>query len=415
MSAPSKNEAGAWTGPLSILSGHHLALVVTGGVAAYKAAELARVWTRAGARVRAILTENAVRFVTPLTFEALTGEPTYLSLWSRPQYDIEHIELAAWAEAATVAPATANFLAKMAHGLADDFASTFLLAFSGPTLAAPAMNNRMLAAPATRDNLKILTQRGVTLLKPDTGLLACGEIGAGRLAEIDVIALATARALAPQDFAGRAVAISAGSTWESWDDIRFLANRSTGRMGRELALAAWLRGARVTLIAGPTVPEPPTLPNLIFTRAESTCDLLVALKKADFDTLIMAAAPADFRPAHRVTGKVKKKVTPPALTLATNPDILKTLPRWVGEVVVGFAAEDDDLVNRARAKLADKNLDLVVANQAGGPEGAFGSPNNHIRLVFRDGTVTELSPRPKFAVAWAILEAVATLNPRTTN
>jgi phosphopantothenoylcysteine decarboxylase/phosphopantothenate--cysteine ligase len=336
-------------------------------------------------------------------------------MWSRPQYNIEHIELAAWAEAATVAPATANFLAKMAHGLADDFASTFLLAFSGPTLAAPAMNNRMLSAPATRNNLKTLTQRGVTLLKPDTGLLACGEVGAGRLAEIDVITLTTARALTPQDFAGRAVAVSAGSTWESWDDIRFLANRSTGRMGRELALAAWLRGARVTLIAGPTVPEPPTLPNLIFIRVESTCDLLAALKGTDFDTLIMAAAPADFRPAHRVTGKVKKKVNPPALTLATNPDILKTLPRWVGEVVVGFAAEDDDLVNRARAKLADKNLDLVVANQAGGPGGAFGSPNNHIRLIFRDGTVTELSPRPKFAVAWAILEAVATLHPRTTN
>ncbi len=415
MSAPSNNEAGAWTGPLSILAGRRLALVVTGGVAAYKAAELTRVWTRAGARVRAILTENAVRFITPLTFEALTGEPAYLSMWSRPQYNIEHIELAAWAEAATVAPATANFLAKMAHGLADDFASTFLLAFSGPTLAAPAMNNRMLSAPATRDNLKTLTQRGVTLLKPDTGLLACGEVGAGRLAEIDVITLTTARALTPQDFAGRAVAVSAGSTWESWDDIRFLANRSTGRMGRELALAAWLRGARVTLIAGPTVPEPPTLPNLIFIRVESTCDLLAALKGTDFDTLIMAAAPADFRPAHRVTGKVKKKVNPPALTLATNPDILKTLPRWVGEVVVGFAAEDDDLVNRARAKLADKNLDLVVANQAGGPGGAFGSSNNHIRLIFRDGTVTELSPRPKFAVAWAILEAVATLHPRTTN
>ncbi|KXS56215.1 MAG: hypothetical protein AMR96_03945 [Candidatus Adiutrix intracellularis] len=415
MSAPSNNEAGAWTGPLSILAGRRLALVVTGGVAAYKAAELTRVWTRAGARVRAILTENAVRFITPLTFEALTGEPAYLSMWSRPQYNIEHIELAAWAEAATVAPATANFLAKMAHGLADDFASTFLLAFSGPTLAAPAMNNRMLSAPATRNNLKTLTQRGVTLLKPDTGLLACGEVGAGRLAEIDVITLTTARALTPQDFAGRAVAVSAGSTWESWDDIRFLANRSTGRMGRELALAAWLRGARVTLIAGPTVPEPPTLPNLIFIRVESTCDLLAALKGTDFDTLIMAAAPADFRPAHRVTGKVKKKVNPPALTLATNPDILKTLPRWVGEVVVGFAAEDDDLVNRARAKLADKNLDLVVANQAGGPGGAFGSPNNHIRLIFRDGTVTELSPRPKFAVAWAILEAVATLHPRTTN
>lgn len=403
-----KNSSDTWASPLSVLVGRRLALVVTGGVAAYKAAELARILVRAGAEVRTVMTENAARFITPLTFESLTRQPAYLDMWSKPQFDIEHISLADWAEAVIVAPATANFLAKMTWGLADDFASTFLLASDAPKLAAPAMNSRMLAAPSTAANLNTLIERGVTVINSQSGLLACGVVGDGRLADLESIALMTARAVTHPDFSGVRVAVSAGPTRESWDDIRFMSNRSTGKMGRDLALAAWLRGAEVTLVGGPGVAPPPSLPQLTFKAVESTNDMLEALKTTDFQTLIMAAAPADFRPAEPVAGKIKKGGGLPELKLAANPDILKSLPRD-GRIFVGFAAEDRDLMERARGKLIDKNLDLVAANQAGGRDGAFGADDNHLWLVFKDGRTEEISSRPKFAAAWAILDAVKTL------
>ena len=407
MSAPKFNSEN-WDSPLSVLTGRRLALVVTGGVAAYKAADLARMLVRAGAEVRAVLTENAARFITPLAFESLTRQPAYLDMWSKPQFDIEHISLADWAEAVIVAPATANFLAKMAWGLADDFASTFLLASDAPKLVAPAMNSRMLAAPATMANLTALTGREVTVINSQSGLLACGAVGDGRLADLETIALMTARALTPDDFSGRRIAVSAGPTRETWDDIRFMSNRSTGKMGRDLALAAWLRGAEVTLVGGPGVVPTPVLPQLAFQAVESTADMLKALESIDFQTLIMAAAPADFRPAEPVAGKIKKSGELPNLKLAANPDILKSLPRD-GRILVGFAAEDRDLVDRARGKLIDKNLDMVAANQAGGQGGAFAAESNHLWLVFKDGRTEEISPRPKFAAAWTVLDAVKTL------
>lgn len=398
-----------WTSPFSPLSGRHLALVVTGGVAAYKAAELARLWVRAGAVVRVVMTENATRFVTPLTFESLTGQPVFLEMWSKPQFDIEHISLADWAEIVVVAPATANFLAKMAGGLADDLASTFILASEAPKLAAPAMNSRMLAAPSTQANLTTLAERGCTLINSQSGLLACGTVGDGRLADLEVITLMVARALTPSDLKGCRLAVTAGATQEPWDDIRFLSNRSTGKMGRDLALAAWLRGAEVTLVGGPVVAEVPPLPQMDFKRVETTVDMLKALETTDFQALIMAAAPADFRPADRVEGKIKKSGGPPELKLGSNPDILKSLPKN-GRLMVGFAAEDVDLVERAKGKLTDKNLDMVAANQAGGQGGgAFAASDNHLWLVFKDGRTQEITSRPKFAAAWAILDAFKTL------
>lgn len=399
-----------WDSPLSVLNDRRLALVVTGGVAAYKAAELARLWTKAGARVRAVLTENAARFISPLTFDSLTAQPAYLDMWSKNQHEIEHIALADWAEAVVVAPATANFLAKMAGGLADDFASTFILAASHlPQLAAPAMNSRMLAAPATRDNLLTLQRRGVEIIRPEGGLLACGTVGDGRLAALETIALGAARALGPGDYQGRTVAVTGGSTWEPWDDIRFLANRSTGKMGLALALTFWLRGAEVALVGGPMLETPPGLPGLSFCRVETTSDMLAAISETEFDTLVMAAAPADFRPAEVVRGKIKKGGGAPALPLAANPDILKSLPRREGRLFIGFAAEDDDLVRRASAKLAAKKLDMVAANYTGGPAGAFGADGNHLWLVYADGRVEEISARPKFAAAWAMAEAILSL------
>ena len=404
---PPAADPSAFGEALALAAGRRLALVVTGGVAAYKAADLARRLTRAGAQVRAVLTENAARFITPLTFESLTGQPAGLSQWDRPRYEIEHIALADWAEAVVVAPATANFLAKMAHGLADDLASTFLLAAASPILAAPAMNSRMLAAPATQANLELLARRGVEIIRPAEGLLACGETGPGRLPEPEIIALHAARALAPKDFTGRRLAVTAGSTWEKWDDLRFLANHSSGLMGRELALAAWLRGGLVTLVGGPSALRPPDLPGLAFQAAESTRDLLAALKALDYDTLIMAAAPADFRPAEPVTGKIKKERGLPQLPLAANPDILKSLPRRPGDMRIGFAAEDQDLVARAKKKMAAKDLDLVAANEASGSGSAFAAPESRLRLIFRDGRVLDLGRRPKFAAAWALLDAAA--------
>jgi phosphopantothenoylcysteine decarboxylase/phosphopantothenate--cysteine ligase len=395
---------------LDLVAGRCLALVVTGGVAAYKAAELARILTRAGAQVRTVLTENAARFITPLTFESLTGQPAYLSQWTRTSLEIEHVALADWAEAVVVAPATANFLAKMAHGLADDLASTFLLTASGPPiLAAPAMNSRMLAAPATKANLETLAGRGVEIITA-SGLLACGETGPGRLADLEIIALSAARALAPKDFQGRHLAVTAGSTWEKWDALRYLTNRSSGLMGRELALAAWLRGGRVTLVAGPAALKPPELPGLVPLTAESTRDMLAALENLDYDALVMAAAPADFRPATAIAGKIKKDAGPPDLPLAANPDILKSLPRRPGSLRIGFAAEDQDIVERARKKMAEKDLDMVAANEAGGPESAFAANESRVRIIFRDGRVLDLGRRPKFAAAWAILDALPGLS-----
>ncbi|MDR2934994.1 MAG: bifunctional phosphopantothenoylcysteine decarboxylase/phosphopantothenate--cysteine ligase CoaBC [Candidatus Adiutrix sp.] len=406
-------EAGAPAGPgqaLALAAGRRLALVVTGGVAAYKAAELARLLTRAGALVRTVLTKNAARFITPLTFEALTGQPAYLSQWTRRGLEIEHVALADWAEAAVAAPATANFLAKMAHGLADDLASTFILTASGrPVLAAPAMNSRMLAAPATKANLETLAGRGVEIISPASGPLACGETGPGRLADPEIIALSAIRALTPKDFLGRRLAVTAGSTWESWDELRYLTNRSSGLMGRELALAAWLRGGQVTLVGGPAALRPPELPGLASLTAESTRDLLSALETLAYDVLIMAAAPADFRPAAPIAGKIKKERGPTEMPLALNPDILKSLPRRPGGLRVGFAAEDRDILERAQKKLAKKDLDLVAANEAGGPENAFAAAESRVRLIFRDGRIMDLGRRPKFAAAWAILDAVAAL------
>jgi len=407
---PPESNPAYYSEAMALVAGRRLVLVVTGGVAAYKAADLARRLTRAGAQVRTVLTENSARFITPLTFEALTGQPAYLSQWSRTRLEIEHLALADWAEAVVVAPATANFLAKMTHGLADDLASTFLLAASGrPILAAPAMNSRMLTAPATTANLEILAGRGVEIIRPASGLLACGETGPGRLAELETIALSAARALAPKDFLGQRLVVTSGSTWETWDEMRYLTNRSTGLMGRELALAAWLRGGLVTLVRGPAALSPPELPGLTSLIAESARDLLSALESLDYEALIMAAAPADFRPAAPRAGKIKKDQGLPDMPLAVNPDILKSLPRRPGSLRIGFAAEDRDLLERASKKLAEKDLDLVAANEASGPESAFAATESRVRLVFKDGRVLDLGRRPKFSASWAILDAAAGL------
>jgi phosphopantothenoylcysteine decarboxylase/phosphopantothenate--cysteine ligase len=356
------------------------------------------------------MTEAGTRFVTPLTFEALTHQSCVWDMWSRPQAEIGHVAWSEWAEAVVVAPATANFLAKCAQGLADDFASCLMLAHEGPKLMAPAMNTGMWLNPATQANVRLLMERGLEVMVPPCGRLASGRIGPGRLPHPKAILRRTAWLLGPKPLKDKVVVVTAGATWESWDDIRYLSNRSSGQMGLALAQAAWLMGARVILIAGPSLEEPRwSGEGFDLIRVETTQRMLEAVLKSfpSVDVLVMSAAPADFRP-RRVAGKIKKdQLDQTSLVLEQTPDILKTLSQRgqaPHQLVVGFAAESEELLPRARAKLVDKGLDFIVANQAGGPRSAFGAPDTQVWLLSRDGEELEIGPGPKFGVAWALWE-----------
>ncbi len=394
---------------MSVLKGRAVVLVVTGGIAAYKAAELARLLIRDGAEVRVAMTEAGTRFVTPLTFEALTGNPVAVDMWS-PATEIGHISLADWAEAVVIAPATANIIGKMACGLADDFVSTFLLAVRAPVVVCPAMNVNMFENPAVQANLARLKELGRRVVEPETGYLACGWEAKGRLPEPALILEEVRAALSPHDLEGLSVMVTAGPTREPWDSIRFLSNRSTGRMGYALARTARRRGARVILISGPVASEPPfgveTIP------VESTVDMLEAVKDnfGRIDILVKAAAPGDFRPANRVEGKVKKTETPQPVELARNPDILAEMGKNKGNrILVGFAAEYVNLLENAKGKLESKNLDLIVANQIGAPGAAFGAETNQVSILDRDGQVQQVPLQDKEEVANVIWDRVSGL------
>ena len=389
---------------MDVLKGKSVALVVTGGIAAYKAAELARLLIRAGAQVRSAMTEAAGRFVTPLTFQTLTGYPAATDLWAEDRpFEVAHISLADWADVVVVAPATANVIGKMASGIADDFVSTFLLAVKAPVLVCPAMNVNMFEHPAVQSNLKRLSERGVRVVQPGEGFLACGWTGKGRMPEPADIVDELRDFLTPKDMGGLDVMVTAGPTREAWDGIRYLSNRSSGRMGFALAENARRRGARVVLIAGPTALEPPAGVEVI--RVESTRDMLAAVTEhfPGVSIVVKAAAPGDFRPAAPIQGKVKKGALPPPIELASNPDILAGLGRNKGDkILVGFAAESEDLIERAKGKLRAKNLDLIVANQIGRPDEAFGAETNRVWIIDREEKVEELPLAAKEEVAAAI-------------
>ncbi|MDR1545791.1 MAG: bifunctional phosphopantothenoylcysteine decarboxylase/phosphopantothenate--cysteine ligase CoaBC [Deltaproteobacteria bacterium] len=410
-------QAAIYNEPLQLLRGRRILLTVCGGVAAYKAAALASLLTRQGALVRTALTAAAQRFVAPLTFSALTGQPTVSEMWERPDKlePTAHVAWADWAEALVTAPASADFVAKLAHGLADDWPSTAALAFSGPRLTAPAMNASMYLNPATADNLALLARRGHRVLSAPEGRLACGASGPGRLAEPEIIALETARLLSAGPLRGQKVVVAGGATREPWDDIRFLSNRSSGRFGSALALAAWLLGAETVLLAGPGAAEPPgPLEGLTVARFETCQDLLdqVLARLDGAWALVMNAAPADFRPAQRVQGKIKKSEKTPSLPLIRTPDILKSVRARKGStLMVGFAAEDateeGERARRARRKLEDKGLDYVAANQAGGPDSAFGAETVAVRLLAAEGWEKAVGPCSKFAAAWSLWGTIA--------
>jgi len=385
---------------------------VTGGIASYKSASLARLLTQAGAEVDVVLTRSAQEFVGPVTFEALTGRAVHTVLVAAG-HALDHIRLARAADLVVVAPATADLLARAAHGHADDLLTAALLATSAPVLVVPAMSDRMWGHPQTTRNVAHLRELGYHVLDPDTGDLAVGEgSGPGRMPEPETIMHHVARLLeAPSPLAGRRIVVTAGPTREALDPVRFLSNRSSGKMGVAVAEAAWRRGASVHLIAGPLGIAVP--PMLDVERVEDAEEMLGAVSRAlaAADVLVMAAAPADFRPATVAGSKIKKDQAPTAIALTPAPDILRETAseRRPGAIVVGFALETDDVVANGRKKLASKALDLIVINDAREAGAGFEGDTNRVTLLAADGTPDALPLLGKRDVADAILDRVEAL------
>lgn len=387
-----------------MLKGKEIVLGVSGGIACYKSAELVRELTRRGAGVQVVMTKNAREFIRPLTFEALTGRPVIIDLFKPGQEaQMAHIKVARQADLLVIAPATANIMGKMAWGIADDPLTTILLATRSPVLIAPAMNAVMYENPVVQENLKRLRERGYFIVGPEAGELACGEEGYGRLAGVEAIVWEMEVILADKDLAGEDMVITAGPTQEPIDPIRIITNRSSGRMGYTLAMAAHRRGARVTLISGPTsLPDPHGVRLVrVNTALEMREEVLANLEEAT--ALIMTAAVADFRPERVTEKKVKKDSFPASVPLVPNPDILKEVGERKGDMVlVGFAAESENLVENAKGKLIEKNLDLIVANDISG----FASPENRVVIIDRDMQVKEFPLLPKEEVAEIILDRI---------
>jgi phosphopantothenoylcysteine decarboxylase/phosphopantothenate--cysteine ligase len=390
-------------------------VAVSGGIAAYKVPELVREFVRAGHAVRCVLTPEAERFVTPLVLQTLTGFPARSQLFDLSEEgEIDHISLADWAELLVVAPATAHLLARLAHGLADDLVSTIALATRAPLLVAPAMNVNMWNHAATRENSAVLRQRGVAFVGPDVGELACGWEGEGRMSEPADIAAAAARCLGPQDLAGLRLLITAGGTREPVDAVRYVGNRSSGKMGFAIAAEAARRGGEVVLVAAPSAqPTPAGIQRVdVETALEMRDAVLLELPKADI--VIKAAAVADFRSETVSERKIKKEDLGEGagltLELVRNPDILAEICRQKGDrVIVGFAAESHDVLASARRKLERKGCDLIVANDVSGSDSGFEVDTNTVSFVWPGGRAESLPPLPKHEVATRLLDRVRAL------
>lgn len=383
-------------------------LGVSGGIAAYKAALVARLLKAAGADVTVVLTEAATRFIGPDTFAALTGKPAHTSLWER-QGEVLHVRLARESDVAVVAPATANILAKLAHGHADDLLSATLLEATCPLVIAPAMHSGMWEHAATQTNVGILRERGVISVGPATGPLAHGDEGIGRLAESEEIVAAVRGALGTQDLAGRRLLLTSGPTHEPIDPVRFVGNRSTGKMGAALAAEALGRGAAVTVVLGPGASVPPGVEVVPVQTAEEMREAVLA-RFDEADAVIMAAAVADFRPKAMADSKLKKDAGVPELILEPTPDILGELgERRAAQVLVGFAAETEDLERAGRGKLESKHLDLVVVNVVGREGTGFGADTNEAMLLAADGEDVPLRRWTKRELAGAVVDRVVEL------
>lgn len=396
-----------------MLKGKTVLLGVTGGIAAYKAAALASLLIKQHAAVEVVMTKNATQFVTPLTFEQLTGRRTMVDTFDRNfSHQVEHISLAQLTDLVIIAPATANVCAKLAHGLADDMLTTTVLACRCPKLIAPAMNTNMYENPVTQDNLSLLEKYGWEVISPASGRLACGAVGPGKLPEpVDLLQHILRHLALPHDLSGKRVLVSAGPTQEAIDPVRYLTNHSTGKMGFALARMAMLRGADVTLVSGPTAIEPPPfLRTIPVVSAQDMYDA-IAENAPQADFIFMAAAVADYTPTECSDNKIKKKDGDMAIPLKRTRDILGFLGehRAPGQILCGFSMETQNMLENSRAKLSKKHVDMICANNLKVPGAGFGVDTNILTLITRDA-VTELPKMSKEEAANAILDAALSLS-----
>lgn len=384
-------------------------LGVTGSIAAYKIASLASMLVKQHANVHVIMTENATNFINPITFETLTGNKCLVDTFDRNfEFQVEHVSLAKRVDVALVAPASANVIGKMAHGIADDMLTTTLLACKAPILVSPAMNTNMYENPIVQDNLRTLQSYGMKVIAPADGYLACGDTGAGKMPEPEALfAHIEAEIACKKDLTGKRVLVTAGATQEALDPVRYLTNHSTGKMGYAIAKAAMLRGAQVTLVSAPTHLTPPLFVDIV--PVVSAQDMYEAVESRfdEKDILIMAAAVADYRPMEFVDHKIKKKDGDNTLPLARTTDILGTIcaRKRADQFVCGFSMETDDLIGHSREKLEKKHLDMIAANNLRTQGAGFGTETNVVTLIRPDG-MTELPILPKLEVAHRILDSI---------
>lgn len=397
-----------------MLENKKIVLGITGGIAAYKAAELTRALIKAGAQVRVIMTRSAAEFITPLTMQTLSKGPVYTEMFApTDQYDMAHIALADWADAFLIAPATGNVIGKAASGIADDLLTTTLMAQNKPALICPAMNDKMLANPVVRDNIRKLKKFGYTVMESAVGELACKTSGSGRLPEIPDILDALETLLTPKDFAGESVLITAGPTEEPLDPVRYITNASSGKMGYALAEAAHQRGAKVTLISGPTKIKPPPVEKLILVRTALEMYQAVMDAYAKATVIIKAAAVADYRPKSEALEKIKKDQGLTGIELTRNPDIIAAVgAKKKKGILVGFAMETEDLLANARRKLIRKNMDMIVANNLREAGAGFKTDTNIITMIDRNGKTIALDKMTKKDAAHRILDHIKTLKPK---
>jgi len=385
---------------------------VTGGIAAYKAAELVRLLVKENLTVRVAMTRSATRFVTPLTFEALSGNRVVHEMFGKEGTVMEHIRWGQESDLIIIAPATADFIGKMAHGIGDDFLSTCVIAATARILVCPSMNDRMFMNPAVQENLRVLRERGMKVLEPGEGGLACGTEGPGRLPEPAHILEQARILLSEQDLSGRKILVSAGPTAEPIDPVRFISNRSSGKMGYALARAAARRGAEVVLVSGPTALTPP--PGVTFCPVKTADEMhrLIFENREGCDIVIKAAAVSDYRPRECAGQKIKKGAASLSLELVRNPDILACLGDAKVEspcILVGFAAETENLLANAEKKLKAKNLDMIVANDVSSNDAGFETDTNRVKFIYRDGRVEDTPLMTKDEVADRVLDRAMAL------
>jgi len=395
-----------------ILKNKTVLLGVTGCIAAYKSATLASLLVKAGADVHVIMTENATNFINPITFETLTSNKCITDTFDRNfEFEVKHVSLAQKADVIMVAPATANVIAKLAHGLADDMLTTTILASKAPKIISPAMNTGMYENPVTQDNMKTLEKYGMEVITPASGRLACGDVGAGKMPEPEVLFEHIVRACAcEKDMAGLNVLVTAGPTQEAIDPVRYITNHSSGKMGYSIAKACMLRGANVTLVTGKTTIKPPMFTNVVpITSAQDMYDAVTS-RSAEMDIIIKSAAVADYRPSNVATEKVKKKDGDMAIPLERTNDILKHLGenKKDGQFLCGFSMETENMLENSKAKLVKKNLDMIVANNLKVEGAGFQGDTNIVTLITAD-SVKELPIMTKEEVAFSLLDEILKL------